>query len=653
MNPLPRFLRLAVFGMVAAVGVPLRAEVPRIISYQGRIAVGTVNFDGAGRFKFAFVNAAGDTVHWTNAPDTTPADGVPDAFVTLAVTKGLYSVLLGDTTLTNMAEIPLSVFGNTEVRLRIWFDDGTNGFQQLSPDLRIAASGYALVAGSLVDGAVTSAKIAPGAVGTAQLGSGLTLAGTTTGTFSGNLTGNASTATAAQSAVSFSGNLAGDVTGTQGATIVASVGGVSAANLAAGANLANASASASTAGTIVRRDANGDFAGGTIIGRVFSLPATTGIGAGVVTQGGSRLIHTAGTENFFAGAGAGNLSITGTRNTGIGSAALQANLAGNDNTALGESALENNTGSGNLALGRGAGSLLTDGDNNIVLGHPGAAGESDVIRIGTTQTHTYLAGVIHGDGSGLTNLQSSPGNVLPVRGMVWIKPGTFPMGTRVDEPGRGPNETLHSVTLTRGFWIGTHEVTQAEYLAVAGSNPSFFQAPADTNRPVETVSWTAAMAYCSALTATERGAGRIPQDWEYRLPTEAEWEYCARAGARTTRFGYGDDLAATSLANYSWYSANAGGAAQPVEQKLANPWGLMDMHGNVWEWCLDWFDGFTGDAVTDPAGPSTGTHRVIRGGGWDSGADLVRSASRNFEAPNNAYSLIGFRVALARVAPQP
>jgi len=237
--------------------------------------------------------------------------------------------------------------------------------------------------------------------------------------------------------------------------------------------------------------------------------------------------------------------------------------------------------------------------------------------------------------------------------MVWIKPGTFPMGSRIDEPGRGPNETQHPVTLTQGFWMAIHEVTQAEYLAVSGSNPSFFQAPADTNRPVETVSWTSATAYCVALTATERAAGRIPETWEYRLPTEAEWEYCARAGARTSRFGFGDDLGDTVLVNYAWFSGNAGATTHIVGQKLGNPWGLMDMHGNVWEWCLDWFDGFTNVSVTDPKGPPTGTQRVIRGGGWDSSAALSRSASRDFEESATAYSLIGFRVALAEAPVQP
>ena len=121
---------------------PLSAQVPNLVSYQGRISVGLTNFQGTGQFKFALVNAAGTTTHWRNAADTAPADGVPDAAVSLTVTKSLYSLLLGDTTITNMAAIPASVWSNADVRLRIWFNDGTNGFQLLTPDQRLAPNGY-------------------------------------------------------------------------------------------------------------------------------------------------------------------------------------------------------------------------------------------------------------------------------------------------------------------------------------------------------------------------------------------------------------------------------------------------------------------------------------------------------------------------------
>ncbi len=248
-------------------------------------------------------------------------------------------------------------------------------------------------------------------------------------------------------------------------------------------------------------------------------------------------------------------------------------------------------------------------------------------------------------------LNEPPVNVIPVLGMAWLKPGTFLMGSRTNEPGRGSDEGPQTVvTLTKGFWMGVHEVTQGEYLKVIGSNPSFFTG--DTNRPVEQVSWNAATNYCRLLTTTERTAGRIPTNWVYRLPTEAEWEYACRAGARTTRFGYGDDIGGTALTNYAWFIVNSGNTTRPVEQKLANPWGLMDMHGNVWEWCQDYHGTtYPGGSVTDPTGPGAGINRVIRGGGWGNSAANCRSAQRLYGSPGYASSGLGFRVVLASGQP--
>jgi formylglycine-generating enzyme required for sulfatase activity len=245
----------------------------------------------------------------------------------------------------------------------------------------------------------------------------------------------------------------------------------------------------------------------------------------------------------------------------------------------------------------------------------------------------------------------SPTNVTPVLGMVWIQPGTFILGSPVSDPASADDERPQTVvTLTKGFWMGVHEVTQAEYLAVTGSNPSFFTG--DLNRPVEEVSWNDAVAYCATLTASERAAGRIPAGWGYRLPTEAEWEYACRAGARTTRFGYGDDIGFTALTNYAWYHNNSGQTTHPVEQKLANPWGLMDMHGNVVEWCNDWYGTYPGGSVTDPTGPPTGTSRVLRGGNWTSGPVHCRCARRDTDGvPDLTDRRIGFRVVLSSGQP--
>lgn len=149
----------------------LPAQVPQLINYQGRVAVAGVNFQGTGQFKFALVNGSG-TAYWRNSVDTAPADGVPDAAVSLTVTKGLYSVLLGDATVTNMAVVPATVFNNADVRLRVWFNDGPHGWQLLTPDQRIGAVGYAIMSGNVPDGAITAAKIASGAVGSSQLATG-------------------------------------------------------------------------------------------------------------------------------------------------------------------------------------------------------------------------------------------------------------------------------------------------------------------------------------------------------------------------------------------------------------------------------------------------------------------------------------------------
>jgi hypothetical protein len=172
-----RFLLTPFVAAFLTLTATLHAQVPQLINYQGRVAVGTVNFNGTGAFRFALVDTAGTTTYWSNSPDTAPANGVPDSAVTLTVTKGLYSVLLGDTTLTNMMAIPYSVFANADVRLRVWFNDGTNGSQLLTPDQRIVAVGYAIMSATVRDGAITAEKIANGAVGTAQIGTGAVQAG--------------------------------------------------------------------------------------------------------------------------------------------------------------------------------------------------------------------------------------------------------------------------------------------------------------------------------------------------------------------------------------------------------------------------------------------------------------------------------------------
>jgi formylglycine-generating enzyme required for sulfatase activity len=249
--------------------------------------------------------------------------------------------------------------------------------------------------------------------------------------------------------------------------------------------------------------------------------------------------------------------------------------------------------------------------------------------------------------------------------MVFIPPGTFRMGSPTNEVDRaydgGPQT---DVIISRGFWMGKYEVTQGEYLAVMGNNPSWFNGDRtgqigpygwpgedygmDLNRPAEMVSWINATNYCATLTGRQLAAGQIPTNCVYRLPTEAEWEYACRAWTSDRRFSYGDDPGYTNLTDYAWYVKNSGSTTHPVGQKLPNPWGLYDMHGNVWELCQDWHAvSYPGGIVVDPQGPGTGSYHVVRGGDWDILADSCRSASRGDSAPYDRTAYIGFRAVLA------
>ena len=171
-----------------------------------------------------------------------------------------------------------------------------------------------------------------------------------------------------------------------------------------------------------------------------------------------------------------------------------------------------------------------------------------------------------------------------------------------------------------------------------GGNPSHFKG---SERPVEQVNWEEAVEYCRKLTAKQRAEGLLPDGWEWRLPTEAEWEYAARAGTTGARYGELDTIA--------WYDGNSGKQTHPVSQKAANAWGLYDMMGNVWEWCADWSGGYPTGSVTDPTGPSSGSGRVNRGGSWYDDAGRTRSAFRFRNAPGNRSNNLGFRPALSSV----
>ena len=215
--------------------------------------------------------------------------------------------------------------------------------------------------------------------------------------------------------------------------------------------------------------------------------------------------------------------------------------------------------------------------------------------------------------------------------MIFCPPGTFTMGSPSSETGRGGDETEHSVTLSHGFYLGKHEVTQAQYETIMTGNPEGLNVkpsnwPNNNDRPVEKVSWNDAQVFLSQLNSIEQTAGRLPTGWEYVLPTEAQWEYACRAGT-TTAYSWGNDINSTR-ANYNWDGGGTSGndfkQTRDVGQYAANPWGFFDMQGNVWEWVSDWKANYLIGAQTDPEGPASGSLRVKRGGSWsDDGTPCV------------------------------
>ena len=229
--------------------------------------------------------------------------------------------------------------------------------------------------------------------------------------------------------------------------------------------------------------------------------------------------------------------------------------------------------------------------------------------------------------------------------LVLIPKGTFMMGSSESEKGRYENETQHEVTISKDYYLGVHEVTQAQYEKVMGTNPSHFQGAIvggeNADLPVENVSWYEAVEFCKKLSELpeEKKAGRV-----YRLPTEAQWEYACRAGSKTA---YSFDDEEGLLPEHGWFNRNSSDRIHTVGLLEPNAWGLYDIHGNVWEWCSDWYGEYPNGALSDPTVTKKGSYRVLRGGSWFHEAASCRSASRYRNYPSNRNSFIGFRLALS------
>lgn len=222
----------------------------------------------------------------------------------------------------------------------------------------------------------------------------------------------------------------------------------------------------------------------------------------------------------------------------------------------------------------------------------------------------------------------------------WVHPGTFLMGSPADEPGRFEDELQHEVTLTQGYWLGETAVTQALWRAVMGTNPSRF--PSD-DHPVEQVSWDDCQQFLDKL-------NRMAPGLEARLPTEAEWEYACRAGT-TTPFSFGRNITPEQVNYHGDHPYNGGakglyrGETVQVKSLPSNPWGFYEMHGNVWEWCSDWYGDYPEKTVKDSDGTLLGSLHVIRGGCWGSIARGCRAAFRGENLSSDCGDGVGLRLA--------
>jgi formylglycine-generating enzyme required for sulfatase activity len=234
------------------------------------------------------------------------------------------------------------------------------------------------------------------------------------------------------------------------------------------------------------------------------------------------------------------------------------------------------------------------------------------------------------------------GKGMVTQRMRWIKPGKFMMGSPESKEGRLDYESpAHSVKLTQGYWMADSQVTQELWMAVGrGENPSSFKGESN---PVENVSWKDCQSWLEKLCEHHE----TPQ---LSLPTEAQWEYACRAGS-TSAYCFGDDP--KELTKYGWFGKNAEGKTRPVKQLQPNGWGLCDMHGNVWEWCSDWYGDYAASAQSDPTGPTKGTSRVFRGGSWDFPARYLRSACRLGNAPGMRGDGLGFRLLSSALGAEP
>jgi formylglycine-generating enzyme required for sulfatase activity len=293
------------------------------------------------------------------------------------------------------------------------------------------------------------------------------------------------------------------------------------------------------------------------------------------------------------------------------------------------------------------GLIIQRGDGLATLPHGGSPALSEMISRSLAHIQSGKALAVPERRAGEEReFEIAPGVMMR---MCWIPEGEFLMGSPEDELGRFDDETQHRVTITQGFWLGKYQVTQAQWEAVMESNPSHFKGP---NLPVETVSRDDISGPEGFLDKANRLVAAV--GGRFSLPTEAQWEYACRAST-TTALNSGKNLTSAegvcrNLDEVAWYDKNSDEETHPGGLKKANPWGLHDMHGNLWEWCADWYAAYPTGPIADPLGPDSGSYRVVRGGGWYFTPGYCRAAFRGNGGPGGiSYFLFGFRAARTSV----
>ncbi len=670
---------------------------PGMINYQGKIEVDGEPYgyptELTGYFKFAIVDAGGEIL-WTN-------DGVqPDPPVEAAattVTNGLYNIILGAG--AGMVSIPASVFAADELYLRIWFSASGEDFQQLSPDQRLTSVGYAFQAEDVYDQDITPRSLSiAGYEGKSSLviddfgrwvGDPAGLQGPAGATGEIGPTGPA--------------GLSGDtgVTGPEGDTGMSGPTGPIGETGLEGpkGDTGVKGATGPTGNTGIEgpwgyTGPTGPSGGTGMIGPKGDTGARGAAGpvgyTGVMgAQGDTGVEGPAGPEG--ARGPSGPIGLTGDvgpiGDTGAmgerGPTGPAGTVGADGDTGVtgpkGDTGVEGPTG----AAGPAAGS-----NRQLIFNDEGTPAGAEVyydeatgsLGIGTDAPTSplHLSDIPEYDNNaaalaaGLTfGAVYRTGSFLKIAhfpdNFAYCPPGTFQMGSPTDEMCRQTDETLHTVTLTKGFMIQKTEVTQAQWTAVFGTNPSHF---AGDDKPVEFVSWFDACIYCNRISTAQGLTPCYYEDesyttafdgtppvtsgtvyWDqsangYRLPTEAEWEYACRAGT-TSPYNSGDDNTSCNedpnLDPLAWYYFNSSLETHDVAQKEANSLGLFDMHGNVWEWCWDYYGEYPAEPVVDPTGAEFDYCRVQRGAGWSHYASACRSAFRLRNPPSSRSNDRGLR----------